>query len=95
MKHELLYQGKNPRGYLVESSIEENSVESGDGYRELRVGIFAPSGRCVADIFIGLEDDEPRVLVTANEEGDGDHLIAVYPARHVRKAVEVDTRGVD
>lgn len=76
---------KNPHGYTVEAG------RSGDDgiYDEMRVSILNPEGDCVGDALIGLTPEgEPRVLVTAGGDGDGEHPVAVYPLRDAEVAVE-------
>lgn len=57
----------------------------GDAYRELRVGFFDEKGTCVADAYFTVDSatGEPRILITADGDGDGDPAIEVFPLRSV------------
>ena len=79
----------NPRGLVIQS------CPSGDPgfYHEMAVSVYDAKGRCLADLNIGLSDTgEVRIFATAEGQGDGDHLITIYPERARAGAVEVDHR---
>lgn len=61
-----------------------------DAYRELRVGFFDEKGKCVADAYFTVDSDtgEPRILITADGDGDGDPVIEVFPLRSIESIVE-------
>jgi hypothetical protein len=80
--------GLGSTDFTAEASAVTDGLNS-----EFRVSILRGLGRrdqrCVADVFIGVDTKgEPRVLITDNGDGDGDHRIAVFPLRHRTKAVE-------
>jgi hypothetical protein len=80
----IIYQGK-PGDYVATAEA------CGDPgiYEELRVGIFNSRGECVGDAFFTLsEDGEPRVLLTTEGDGDGDHYLVWFPLREAGKGVE-------
>lgn len=84
-KFDLRHNGNNPFGFHADAE------RTGDLniYNEVRVGIYDAAGECVADILVGLtESGEPRVLVTCDGEGEGDHRIAVFPLRSAEEMVE-------
>ena len=82
----LAHDGNNPRGLTA----EVNATVGGASYREIMVSAYAPDGRCIGDVVIGLnEEGELRVLVTTDGDGDGGHGIAVYPERAGPLAIEV------
>lgn len=81
----LMHSGENPGGYMAEAA------RTGDPgiYEEVRISILHPDRGCVGDVLVGLTDQgEPRMLLTHNGEGDGDHVIAVFPLKPVDDAVE-------
>lgn len=77
--------GGNPDGYTCDAG------RSGDRgiYDEARAGIYSPDGACVGDVLVGLDEHgEPRVLVTADGNGDGDHAYAIFPLRPKDSAIQ-------
>lgn len=84
----LLHSGKNVGGYAAEAT------RTGDKgiYEEIRVSIFDKNNDCCADILVTLEDEgkgAPKVLITADGDGEGDHLILVQPMKAVTDAVTI------
>lgn len=81
----------NPHGYTVEACY------TGDPgiYDELRISIFDREDDCVGDVLVGLSaDGEPHVLVTADNDGDDDHPVTVYPCRAIDDAVIIMGSGI-
>lgn len=75
-KFDLMNEGKNPKGLVMEIS------RTGDPgiYNEGRMSAFDPKGDCVADVVMGLDDrGNLRVLITLDGDGCGDHQLVVYP----------------
>lgn len=81
----VVYAGK-PTKYKV---VAEPAGEKG-AYHELRVGFFDEKGKCVGDAYFTVDSDtgEPRILITADGEGDGDPAIEVFPLRSIESMVE-------
>ena len=80
----LVYQGR-----LGKYTVKAQQAGDSGIYDELAVGIFDPDGNCVGDVYFTLnEEGEPRVLLTTNGEGDGDHHLVHYPLRETRESVE-------
>lgn len=82
----LMHTGSNPGGYLAAAS------RTGDPgiYEEVRISVLHPELGSVGDVLVGLtEQGEPRMLITHNGEGDGDHAIAVYPLKPKDEAVDI------
>ncbi len=84
----LVYQKKE-----TSYSLTASTTGDADIYKEMAVSINRRSdGVCVADIyFSATEDGEPKVLVTTDGEGDGDHNITIYPLRPIKEAVVEET----
>lgn len=80
-----MHDGKNPQKVMF--SIER----TGDPGVYNEVGIAAiGNNQCVAYILIGInEAGEVRILTTSNEEGDGDHTVAIYPQRSGQDIVDL------
>ncbi len=82
----LAHEGNNPRGISAEVAASVGA----ENYREIMGSAYAPDGRCIGDVVIGLnEKGDLRVLVTTDGDGEGDHGIAVYPERAGPLAIEV------
>lgn len=81
----IVYAG-DPTKYKV---VAEPAGEK-DAYHELRVGFFDKKGKCVADAYFTVDSEtgEPRILITADGEGDGDPAIEVFPLRSVEAVVK-------
>ena len=91
----IVYEGKEQKYMLL---AEENDARNSKGkqdYHEMFVGFYDKKlDKCVADIYFTVDHDtkEPVVFITARGDGDGDHVITVYPLRAPAQAVEVDHR---
>lgn len=84
----LLHSGKNDGGYTVEAT------RTGDKgiYEEVRVSVFDNTNDCCADILVTLEDKgmgAPKILITADGNGEGDHQILIRPMKPAVEAVEI------
>lgn len=81
----IVYAG-DPTKYKV---VAEPAGEK-DAYHELRVGFFDEKGKCVADAYFTVDSDtgEPRILITADGEGESDPAIEVFPLRSVEAVVK-------
>ena len=81
----LMNGGKNPENYTAEAS------RTGDAgiYNEVRIGVFKESDNvCLADVLVGLNDaGEPRILVTADGNGDNEAAFVIYPLRPAEEAL--------
>ncbi len=79
----IVYEGK-PSQYSLKAGINEDTE-----YKELYVSIYDAQGKCVGDVFftVSQETGEPRILITANGDGDGAHQLTVYPLRPTAEAV--------
>lgn len=80
------YEGKSFSGFVLEAT------RSGDpgSYDEARMSVLNSVKDCVADVLVGLSPEgEPRVLVTTEGDGDGDHSITIYPLRDRENAVKL------
>lgn len=76
--------GKNPR------AVRLRAEPSGDGgnYREIAIRVFRRR-RAIADLVVGLDaHGNLRVVCTAGGQGDGDHVLALFPELPVQKMVK-------
>jgi hypothetical protein len=81
----IIYEGKR-----LPFSVVYGPAQT-DQYLELRVGLRDSKGNCVGDVFIGgCAEGIPRVLLTTDNSGDGDHSVAVYPTKPHDEAVDLN-----
>lgn len=77
-------------GEAAKYKVVAEPAGDGDAYLELRVGFFDEQGKCVADAYFTVDSEtgEPRILITADGEGDGDPAIEIFPLRSVEAVVK-------
>lgn len=78
--------GNNPDAIVLEAE------QTGDPGIYQEVALSALQGKdCVAFIIVGLDcNNELRVSLTSDGNGDGDHAIAVFPCRDIESSIELN-----
>lgn len=83
---DLVYQGKKG-----EYSVQAEKTGDTGIYDELGVSIVNKAGNCVGyAYFLVNEEGKPRVLLTADGDGDGDPQLTYFPLRSKHEAIELD-----
>ena len=86
LRCEAMHSGQNPQGIRLEGEL------TGDPgiYQEMRISAFKGK-ECIGDILVGLDEaGELRVMATADNAGDDDHQILIFPQRPADDAVVLD-----
>ena len=84
------YEKDDPNGNPLDLKFEVHKAGENGLYNEIAVDCLDSKGENVGSVYIGLDKDKKdmRVLLTADAEGAGDHVLAVYPMRPLSESVD-------